>query len=91
MGIRLQKHEQQAVAAVIAVAGEHGLTAHRGEARNTKHPVNVVIQHGDVRVTLGIPSSPRDRTWCVRVAGKKAKSICRDLLNGLKPPPHQHI
>ncbi|PZR75162.1 MAG: hypothetical protein DI537_45290 [Stutzerimonas stutzeri] len=87
----LQKHEKQAVAAMIEAATEYGVDARPGEIRNNKHPTSVVFEYQGNRVTISVPSSPRDKTWCVRVAGKKAKAVCRDLASGLKPVPFQHV
>lgn len=89
--MKLQKHESESVAAMIEVAQDHGLAAEQGRARNTRHPINVCITHGAQHVTISIPSSPKDRTWCVRLARKIATKVCRNLLSGAEQPPHMHI
>lgn len=87
----MQKHEKDAVAGIIEVAIQFGITAQVGKPRNNRHPTVVILQTGDNRVTLSLPSSPRDRTWTVMVAQKKAKSLCEAMSQGIRPPPHQHI
>jgi hypothetical protein len=87
----LQKHEQLAVRAMLAVAEEYEIEATQARAKNTKHPHCVVFRKGENTVSVSIPSSPKDKTWCVRKAAMIGRSVCRDLVNGLRPMTHQHI
>lgn len=77
--MKLQKHEREAVQAIREVAVRHDCQVEL--IRRGKHPCKIVLTRSARRgrETPGIPGSPGDPVWAVKVAVNQAERACRKL------------
>lgn len=76
--MKLQKHERQAVRLIRAVAKRHGITAR--VIQRGRHPCKVELVGPGGREVVGMPSSPADEDWAVKVAVWQAEDACSAII-----------
>lgn len=82
LGYHLRKHEREAVQAIREVADHHGVSV--AVIRRGRHPIKAVLSGEQGVRTIGLPGSPRDPVWAVRVARKQAEQACRVIADEKK-------